>query len=67
MSSLKIIKLGEHFSFKGDGTADVLKFVVLPETTSGYWYAFNGNAYLITKIPNLKADIYVSDVNLIKI
>lgn len=56
-TSLCTIKLGEKFSFQGNGNVEIP--AVLPTPESGYWYDVEtGEAYLPSEVPSLTAAEY---------
>jgi len=63
---LKKIKIGENFSFNGDGTNTIKENVAVFRTPSsiyisgadGYWYGESGEAFLAADIPDKTAGTY---------
>lgn len=66
-TKLQEIKLGENFSFNGDGTSDTSWYTTLPTPSSDYipradgkWYSFDGNTYTPSEVPNRTAGHYAA-------
>jgi len=65
LNNLKIIKLGEKFSFNGNGSLTGNKVATLPTPNSanipgadGNWYDVNGNAIAPSDVPGNKFGVY---------
>lgn len=71
---LEEIKLGENFSFVGDGTTtDTSHYAVLPTPSSTYitgadgnWYTINATAYAPADIPSNAANTYYASLTAVR-